>query len=99
MSDNNLAALQTDLTRYQASNKEKALLKLAEAITINPKDSSVFVRLAVRAGWSDEQVAETIFVASYYNMLSRIAVSFALPPDKTHSYPLGATLPLLPSEK
>jgi hypothetical protein len=53
------------------------------------------VRAAVAAGWSNEEVAQAIFVVAAFNMLTRIADAFALPPDASHPFEPGAKLPML----
>ena len=94
----NLAALQTDLRGYKAPAKERAMLELAEAVTIDPEASPASLRAAAKAGWSNEEVAKAVFFVSYFNMVTRIAASMALPPDEMHEFSPDAPLPLLPSE-
>jgi hypothetical protein len=40
-------------------------------------------------------VALAVFLVSYFNMRTRIANAFALPPDERHPYDPSAILPLL----
>lgn len=98
MDRDNIAALQTDLSEYRAPTKESSLLLLADAVTVDPETSSRAVRDAVKAGWSHEQVARAVFFVSYFNMVTRIAASLALPPDELHQFSPNAELPMLHSE-
>jgi len=86
--------LQGDLARATIDAKDRALLALAETLTLDPSASPERVRAAVRAGWSHEQVADAIFVVSVFNMMTRIADAFALPPDASHPFPANAKLPM-----
>lgn len=86
LSEDQIVQLQTDIGGSEFSDKEKALLVLAERITINPPSASALVAPALAAGWSEAEVAQAIFVAAYFNMLNRIAEAFALPPDADHPF-------------
>ncbi len=90
-----LIDLQTDVSRVRASPKERALLKLAAAITSAPEAAARAVLDASAAGWTREEVTEAIFVTSLYNMVNRVAVAFALPPDRAHPYDPGSRIPML----
>jgi alkylhydroperoxidase family enzyme len=90
-----LVALQSDLGKAKLDAKERALLRLGERLTLEPASSSEAVRAAVASGWTNEQVADAIFVISLFNMLTRIADSFALPPDGEHPFSQNAKLPML----
>jgi alkylhydroperoxidase family enzyme len=93
--DETLIALQTDLDKVKTEVKEKALLVLAQTITKEPSLAPEAVIAASRAGWSDDEVAEAIFIASMYNMVNRVAVTFALPPDDAHPFDPNSPIPLL----
>lgn len=90
-----LIALQTDVNTVKTDGKQKALLLLAAAITREPASSPQTVLDASRAGWSDEEVAEAIFIASMYNMVNRVAVALALPPDQAHPFDPDSQIPML----
>ena len=98
-SDDNLVALQANLDDYKCDLKEKALLVLAEQLTINPSTSGDYIKNAIEQGWTEEEIANTIFFISYMNMVNRIAVAFGLPPDDTHPYDTDAGIPMLKCEK
>lgn len=74
--------------------KDRALLHLAERLTVAPATAGPAVRAATAQGWSETEVADAIFYVSHINMLSRIAVAFGLPPDATHPYSPDAPLPM-----
>jgi alkylhydroperoxidase family enzyme len=90
-----VAALQSDFESGGFSEQELAFLRLAEQLTLYPESSANATRAACEVGWSNEEVAQAIFVISYYNMVTRIADAFALPPDDNHPYDPGAPLPML----
>ena len=89
-----IAALQTDLARAALSPKELALLRLGEVLTLDPHASPAAVAAARTAGWSDQEVADAIFLVSVFNMMTRIADAFALPPDASHPYDPAGTIPM-----
>ena len=66
---------------------------------MDPPGSDLATRKAVEAGWSEAEVAHAIFVVSYFNMVTRIAEAFALPPDEGHPYDPATVLPLLRCRK
>jgi alkylhydroperoxidase family enzyme len=94
-SDDRLAALQGDFSGAEFTPREMALLRLAEQLTVAPAEAADATRAATAAGWSDTEVAHAIFVISYFNMVTRIADGFALPPDDAHAFAPGAALPML----
>ena len=98
-SDSDMVALQTNLKDYKCDNKEKALLILAEQLTINPSTSGEYVKNAKKEGWTEEEIANTIFFISYLNMMNRIAVAFGLPPDDNHPYDPETKIPMLKCEE
>ncbi len=95
MSDAALIALQRGEVPAEADGRERAFILLAQSLTRDPGASPPAVVAARQAGWADREVAEAIFFVSYFNMLTRIASAFALPPDESHPFPPGATMPLL----
>lgn len=94
LSEGEIVSLQNDIRDAKFSEKEKALLRVAQDVTNNLPQSPQSVRNAVKAGWTEEEVAQAIFVVSYFNMLNRIAVAFALPPDASHQFDPSAALPM-----
>jgi len=94
LSEEEITSLQRDIKQSKFSAKEKALLRVAETATKDLQHSPQMVRDAVQAGWTEEEVAHAIFVISYFNMLNRIAVAFALPPDPTHRFNPSGQLPM-----
>lgn len=93
--DEVIAAIQVDLSSVDVSRKEKALLRLAEDLTLNPAIAAGAVQEAVDAGWSNEEIAHAIFLVSYFNMATRIVDAFNLPPDEYHQFDPNETLPML----
>jgi alkylhydroperoxidase family enzyme len=90
-----VAALQMDLRNAELSEKDAAMMRLAEAMTSHPQESRSAVQSAKRAGWSDEEVEDAVFFISYFNMRTRIMVAFDQPPDAHHPFRLGAAIPML----
>src|SRR5262249_31226325 len=90
-----IAALQMDIDKAELSAKEKALARLAEALTTTPQSSRAAVMSARDAGWAREQVDDAIFLISYFNMRTRSIGALEPPPDKHHPIKSGATLPLI----
>jgi alkylhydroperoxidase family enzyme len=97
-SDELILALQLDLDKADVSKKERALLLLAEILTLSPHGAGEAVIKALEAGWSHQEVADAIFLVSYFNMLTRIADAFALPPDEYHPFEPDAGVPMLHCE-
>ena len=95
MDDAAITAIQTDLKQFKGDPKQLALLRLAEVLTVDPPSAAPTVVAAVEAGWTHEEVAEAIFVVSQFNMMTRIAVAFALPPDDIHPFSADDRLPML----
>jgi alkylhydroperoxidase family enzyme len=98
VSEDIILGLQTDIAKSAFSEKEKALLLLAERITVNPSSAHVRVAPALEAGWTEAEVAQAVFVASYFNMLNRISEAFALPPDEDHPFDPAPVFPILTCE-
>jgi alkylhydroperoxidase family enzyme len=97
-SDELIVALQVDPAEADVSDKERALLLLAERLTLAPPGADEAVITALEAGWSHQEVADAIFLVSYFNMLTRIANAFALPPDEFHAFDPEAVVPMLHCE-
>jgi alkylhydroperoxidase family enzyme len=95
LSDEAIAALQGDFTEHDFTPKERALLQLAEQLTCDPASSGACTRSALVSGWTANEVAHAIFTISYFNMVSRIADAFALPPDANHPYDPETVLPMI----
>ncbi len=95
VSEDLILGLQTDISASGFSEKEKTLLLLAEEITANPSAGHTRVAAALEAGWTASEVAQAIFVASYFNMLNRIAEAFAFPPDQDHRFDPVPEFPML----
>ena len=98
LSKKEILELQTDIKNSNFTDKEKALLTLAEQITLQPSTAHKSIGPAIDAGWSNDDVAQAIFIVSYYNMLNRISEAFALPPDKGHRFNPNFTLPMTDCE-
>jgi alkylhydroperoxidase family enzyme len=90
-----IAELQSAIEESSFSKKDKALLLLAETLTVDPPSAGVATREALEAGWSEKEVAHAIFLVSYFNMVTRIANAFDLPPDETHPYDPATVLPMM----
>ncbi len=95
VSKERILALQTDIAGSDFSEKDKALLLLAERITIEPWSAHLLVGPALAAGWSEAEVAQAIFVTGYFNMLNRISEAFAFPPDEDHPFDPVPKFPIL----
>lgn len=95
MTPESIAALQGDLAEALFGDKEMALLRLAEQMTVDPGRSSAATRTAAEAGWSHEEIADAIFVVAYFNLKTRIVEAFALPPDSCHPFDPAVELPML----
>lgn len=94
LSEDQILALQRDIAESTFSEKEKTLLTLAEEITVNPWAAHSRVGPALETGWSEDEVAQAIFVSAYFNMLNRIAESFAFPPDDDHPFRTSPRFPM-----
>jgi alkylhydroperoxidase family enzyme len=90
-----LAALQTDVDAVEAPAQERALLKLAAVVTREPARAANAVQEALGAGCPPEQVRDAVFLVSAYNMVNRVADSYAYPPDPVHPYDPEAEIPVL----
>ncbi len=93
-----IAAIQIDLTSGTIPEKEKSLLYLAEQLTLHPSTATVAVQVALNAGWENVEIANAIFLVSYFNMVTRIADAFNLPPDDYHQFNPSDSLPIFFNE-
>jgi alkylhydroperoxidase family enzyme len=61
-------------------SKERALLELTEIQTKTAyKIHAGTIQKVRAAGWTDEQIAEGLFIGGYFNLLVRMADAFGLP--------------------
>jgi len=93
--DSLVLELQGDIVGSSLTPKVKAVLLLAEQLTVRPTQTGEYVREAIDADWTYEEIAQVIFFVSYMNMMNRIAQAFRLPPDHWHPYDTDSTLPML----
>jgi len=94
VSEDVIVGLQTGIAAADVSEKEKALLRLAEEVTVNPSAGHTRVAAALQAGWTEGEVAQAVFVTGYFNMLNRIAEAFVLPPDQDHPFGPAPEFPM-----
>ncbi|HEV2214900.1 MAG TPA: peroxidase-related enzyme [Terracidiphilus sp.] len=75
-----ICALQSgDLSAPLFASEELALLKFAEQVNANsPAVTRADVEAAMRAGWTEAQVAETVHIAALFAAFNRIANGFGL---------------------
>jgi alkylhydroperoxidase family enzyme len=95
LSDEGISSLQIELDEELFSPEDLALLRLAEQLTLDPSAAEAATYEALAIGWSEREVAQAIFIVAYFNMVTRIADAFALPPDVTHPYDPDTVLPML----
>ena len=68
-----------DLTGAQLDNKERRLLQFAETLTREPhKVNSALIETLREAGWSDQQIAESVYVIAMFAFFNRVANAFGL---------------------
>ena len=68
-----------DLTGAQLGNKERRLLEFAETLTREPdKVDSALIETLREAGWSDQQIAESVYVIAMFAFFNRVANAFGL---------------------
>jgi alkylhydroperoxidase family enzyme len=72
-----------DLENLPVTPAEQELLRFVEQLTLEPhKVNDASVDRLRAAGWSEAQMAETVYIASFFNMMVRIADAFgAMPPS------------------
>jgi uncharacterized peroxidase-related enzyme len=76
-----------DLDAQLLTSAEVGLLKFAGKINANsPAVTRADVEAAVRAGWTEPQVAEAVHVAALYAAFNRIANGFGLPSPYPDSF-------------
>lgn len=86
--------VQTDIDSADLPPKDKALLSLAKTLTVTPAAVGPAVEAARAAGWSEPQIAQSIFVAAAWNFTNRFANGFGLPGDWLHPYAPDAAIPM-----
>lgn len=80
------ALLDGDLNPELFTSAELALLQFAERVNANlPPVTRADVEAAMRAGWTEAQVAEAVHIAGLFAAFNRIANGFGLPSP----YPAG----------
>jgi len=99
VSEEVILALQEDRAAAVLPEPADALMQLAEGLTLDPAHSENQVAAALAAGWAEHEVAHAIFIVSYFNMVTRIADAFTLPPDPYHPYDPAGSLPMIRCEE
>ena len=94
-SDEDMINIQTDVSKLKKDSKTVSALMLAQQMTITPGSSSEYVKKAKEKGWTDQELAEIIFITSQYNMMTRMASAFDYPPDDMHKFDPGQEWPVL----
>ena len=76
-----VAALsRADLQAAPVSEAERALLQYARLLTQSPAAcTAADVEHLRQAGWSDEQIAEAVYVIAIFAFFNRVADAFGLP--------------------
>ncbi len=76
-----ICALQEgDLSAHLFTSAELALLKFAGKVNANsPPVTRADVEVAISAGWTEAQVAETVHIAGMFAAFNRVANGFGLP--------------------
>ena len=73
------AVMRGDLSTAQLGDKERRLLEFAETLTRTPDRVSPGLIETVRdAGWSDLQIAESVYVIAMFAFFNRVANAFGL---------------------
>jgi len=68
-----------DSSPIEISDQERALLDLAHILTLRPADvGDEDIQRARQAGWSDDQIAEAVYVISLFAFYNRVAHAFGL---------------------
>ena len=69
-----------DLEAAPVSEAERALLQYARLLTESPAASTAAdIEHLRQAGWSDEQIAEAVYVIALFAFFNRVADAFGLP--------------------
>ncbi len=92
--EDDIVKLQTDIDATTLTDKEKALLRLALTLTQNPAAVAPDVEAARAAGWTDEQLAQTIHVAAAWNYTNRFVAAFGVQRDWLHPFDADAQFPI-----
>lgn len=94
-SDEDLINIQTDVSKLKKDDKTVSALMIAQQMTVEPGTSSEYLKKAKEKGWTDEQLAEIIYITAEYNMINRIVSAFECPPDKMHQFDPDGEWPVL----
>jgi len=89
------ALSRADLAAASLPDKERILLDFVELLTRHAhRTTREDVQLVRDAGWSDEQVAECVYVTSLFALFNRVADAFGLAdPGYAHLLASGGTPP------
>lgn len=80
MSDDQIAALDFEWTRYPAA--EQAAFELTRKLTVAPHTISAADVEALRAHYSEAQIIELVYKAAFYNSVTRWTDSTGIPQDE-----------------
>jgi alkylhydroperoxidase family enzyme len=73
------ALARVDLDAAPVTEAERALLRFVELITKHAyKTTDADVEALRRAGWSDPQIAECVYIAALFAFFNRVADAFGL---------------------
>lgn len=68
-----------DLESAALSEAERALMRFVELLTLHAwKNTPEDVQQVRDAGWSDEQIAEAVYIAALFAFFNRVADAFGL---------------------
>lgn len=74
--------LATDYRNAPVEDRVKALFRFADKLTRDAENVSEQDVAALRAaGWSDDQIFETVVAASYFNFINRVSIGLGLVAD------------------
>ena len=75
------AIARADLQSANLSDKERALLALVERVTTAAHTTRREHTDALRQhGWTDEQIAEAVYITALFAFFNRVADAFGIPP-------------------
>lgn len=70
-----------DLSGAPVSSQERALLEFVRRLTEQPHTTRPEHTDALRrAGWSDDQIAEAVYIAAMFAFFNRVADAFGIEP-------------------
>ena len=89
-----------DLKAAEISAAERVLLELVELLTRHAyKTTAADIERLRSAGWSDEQIAEAVYITALFALFNRVADAFGLQdPQYRESFASGKPAPH-PAEK